>query len=235
MSVPDPATAEENARRPSQLHYRGWRVHHRSARRFYVGGFDWFCEMAGTDEVKYLSGLVRAARAAMNEKGNAQWLTQFREIDDALAPQQFALAKKTQPMFFHKAFGVLVTCEIALREKQAEGRADAALESPLQVYSRMRVISACWNIDMMNSNCLSRLESASPGAIDEVAAKVGQDPQVLWDMGEGHTVTYQTATAIKKVLDEDYGKYVRVGVVRPRPGKDLGTLDASPHETVWAN
>lgn len=212
--------------------YPNWEFDHGLQRRFYVGGILWFLRSARIN-ANSLAGFKDDAIVAVRERtdwsnmpnSNNNWTGQ-------IARQQYNAARNHTPLFFQKAAIVIMSCELAAEAMLANGRVLQDIDTPQDIYRFMSVIPACWNVNDFNKDFYNQYVAKDKAAQEKlkVAATLSQKA-VLWDLADGHTVTYETAKAVKEAIDQDFPEDVNVGEVRSKPGKkNLGKKRTSDYE-----
>lgn len=228
---------------PSLGYADGWEKRHAVFRRFYVGGIDWFENNAGlnANQVAEHRNTALERFKELNQKRAINWRSipglqaDKQRYWDGLARQQFNAAYGLSPMYLSKALLVMLTCEIAVEAALRQGKLPNIMapfiRSPEDIYQRMAILPACWNVNRFRR--LHGLLEKDPQALMELASACGQDEvEFLDELAKGSTVTFATASAIRKYcLDHqiDLGGDPKV---REASGKYLGKSDASKSERV---
>lgn len=221
---------------PNAKCYDGWGVDHwdRKNIKFYIRGFRWFQTISGLDPQKISEHKDEAAKFV---KENTKWPDQSARPglwDDEPARQQFNAAARTRPMLFHKAALIIVTCEIVCATLLKSGRAVSGITAAEQIYSRLRIVPAVWNIDGFNKDYIKAQEEASPGSLLNLASSAGHDnADIVEDLAGGYNVTWPIAHKIKQEITRNDRYRVKVGDVRARPGRNrIGQKGASTSENL---
>lgn len=218
--------------------YEGWETDHSIARRFYVAGIRW---LLGS------TGLTQATLVNHREKAQERILqiTSWAEMDDpnghweaSLGRPQILHACGSEPMPFAKAAQVLMTCEIAIEDllsnPKKKNRVPKYISEPQHIHGYMGILPACSNIDDFSEDYLKAVQSRFGDPLSTLRDEAGLRAQkVLTDLAKGATVTEHTARAVREsALRKFPGPDLKLGEVRSRPGRFLGTGNASDNEQV---
>jgi hypothetical protein len=149
------------------------------------------------------------------------------------SPIQFRAARGAAPLHFQKGALILLACELALADRIKAKKAAKELV-PGDVYRHMSIISACWYIDDFDRIAFKELIEKHPNALTNLRDAAKQKAKTFLDhMAKGHTVTRPTATAVKEYIDKNVPG-LRLGAVNPKPGRELGHLQATDFEHIDA-
>lgn len=209
-----------------------WELTHGNKKRFRVGGLNWFRMTSGIDRAGVLAGYgEKASEVAEYE---TTWLQMPASGDNwnGCSEVQFRHFRNGQPMFFQKAALILLACELALADRIRTGRAREASLSPQDVYRHMSIIPACWHIgdfDKAANGALGNEDPQAPLRIRDAADQANKT--FLGHLAAGYTVTYETASSVKKYLDEFHPR-LQVGAVSHKSAPPLGIGHATEYETV---
>jgi hypothetical protein len=227
----DPSDADEDHGDES---YKNWVVHHARQARFYVGGLESVTSITGFGQAKrYYAYVERASQIALEESWS-------KAIDGSwtqpISYNQFLKAfNSNKPMFFDIAARILVACECAVEDAIEEKRYAGG---KLDVYSRAKIVPACFNIDEFDLATLNTLRENIVNYDSEVLRAAGQrNPHLLEALAKGECVTRPTARAIRKrtveLLQSRPIADIEIGDVRGRPGRQqLGRGRATTFERV---
>lgn len=214
--------------------YDDWEFDHGSMQRFYVGGMRWYFRQTGLN-ANVLAGFRRDALRQVKKRtdwGSMPNSNQMWKQD--IARPQFNVAARGDPLFFQKAAIILMACELALEEALEEGEEVKDIKKPEDIYQKMSIIPACWNVNDFNIGFYEKLRKAEPdvpGKLQNAAAQ--ESASVFEHLSNGNTVTFETAKAVKAEIDGNCGPDFNVGNVRAKPGvKRLGKQKASEFETI---
>lgn len=212
--------------------YQDWEFDHGSHSRFYVGGFRWFLRQTGWS-ANQISEFARAAVETVNQETNWHEMPESGELwSQPVARVRFNSVKNGEPQRFAKAAMVVMACELAVADALNNGREFKEIESPEDIYGKMTIIPACWNIDDFNQKTLAQIDQ-TPGAMEAIKAETGQrNSKVFEQLASGNAVTWETANKLKKFLERSEMEHLKVGEVRARPGRMLGRKKASDEEEV---
>lgn len=212
--------------------YVNWEFDHGDKQRFYVGGLLWFFRETGMN-ANLLSGYRKKAIKAVADRTNWAKMpnsNQFWKQD--IARPQYNVATRGDPLYFQKAAIVIMSCEVAVEDALNEGVSCDEIEIPEDIYKKMSIIPACWNINDFNIEFYSRLIDSNGDVKDRLVESSNQESStVIENLAKGNTVTYNTALSIKNEIDSSTG--FKVGKVRATPGgRKLGRLRASEFEKI---
>lgn len=220
--------------------YRGWEKESASRPRFYLRGVTWLLRTYGTLDVSNFKQYFEPAVELI--KNETEWSSQL-----LASPQDrkaYASGWDEKPSYnqalrafnsrdavvFFKAVQFIAISEVALRDVATKG-VDV---DPLEVYSRMSIQPACFNVDDFNTNRLTRLRT-NVNDFDRRALEAcdQSNPKMLDQLATGYTVTRQTAEKLKDFIDGNDETDEVVGKVRYQSGKQsLGKKRASSFELV---
>lgn len=144
-----------------------WAQVHNDAARFRTIRMGWFQQATGMTN-KWLGRYLEEARIFI--LNNTSW----HKMPDRLghwktnpAPGQLTNALRGKPMIFAKAAQVIVTCELALKAQMATPRAEFRIPegftSPEEIYGRMSIFAAVWNIRGFGADYVQAAESTQIG------------------------------------------------------------------------
>lgn len=224
----------------SSVFYEDWDFEHAGSQRFFVGGLRWFFRRTGLNAESLHSYSDEASKLIRNHTSwtdiasvrgsDAQW--------DNVARQQFNRANAQKSLFLQKAANVIVSCELCAQDLLDNGKlketAKADITSGGDIYKRMSIIPACWNVNDFNSSFLEEVEEHDPALLKKIARASGEgSTDILNDLAAGNTVTHQTAAAIEAEVTNGLPDQFSVGGTRARPGKKkLGLKRAAASERV---
>ncbi|MET1416810.1 hypothetical protein ABVF61_31430 [Roseibium sp. HPY-6] len=212
--------------------YSNWEFDHGTQPRFYVGGVLWFMRSTSLN-ANSLAGYKEEAVQAVSDRTNwSDMPNSNNNWTGQIARQQFNAARNHKPLFFQKAAVIIMACELAAEKMLASGRTLQDINAAEDIYRFMSIIPACWNINDFDADFYNQ-HIAKDKAAQETLRRASKQSQktVIAELANGHTVTYETARAIKSSIDDDLPDNVNVGDVRARPGKQkLGHKRTSDYE-----
>lgn len=213
--------------------YSGWEQDHAGQRSFYVGGIRTFLLDSGIDDHKRL--LPYGGEAVKLVKKETNWTdmpSSAKQWDQCGLPQ-FVFAREAQPTFFQKCALVIVSCELALRDRIAQNKPLRKKGmQPEDIYGYMNIIPACWSIEEFDEPAFRDLNSMYPGADNEIKAHASQRARTfLKHLSTGYTTTFATAEASRAYMADKCPK-VRVGALSASPNRPLGINGATTFEKV---
>ena len=213
--------------------YPGWEHHHGSSVRFYCRGYLSFLRLGVVEDTKDLFRRFgeKAVKAAESET-NWTNMPGPKRVWDEISNNQFRSARNAEAMYFQKAALVILACELAVADALANGKEVRGVRSAADVYSFMKIVPACFNVDGLNEKYVERLTKDRANAVNQIAAAAKQPPSVIIDLSKARTVTRATAEKIVDYVLARPGDYDPIGPVRGRPGKKLGIKRCSPDETI---
>jgi hypothetical protein len=212
--------------------YPGWEYDHCHKARFYVQGFLGFLRLQVVKDTKQL--FSKYADEALDVAAReTTWIGAPgpSNVWDELSSNQFRAARNGKAMYWQKAALVILACELAVAAAMSKGRIVRGLSYPAEVYSFLKIVPACFNVDGFNARYLDVLLDAHPGATNPIALATRQSKSILEDLTAGYTVTRRTAYAIVNHIAGNYPDHP-VGPVRGKPGRKLGVKSASENETL---
>jgi hypothetical protein len=193
------------------------------------------------------TGLTQATLVTQRDEAHQRILdiTRWGDMHDpnghwemALGRPQILHACAAEPMPFAKAAQVLMTCEIAveklLADTKKQHRVPREITEPQHIHGYMAILPACSNIDDFSKDYLGKVRSryGDPTSVLRDQANL-RTQQVITDLASGSTVTRVTAETVRtKALERFAGPDLSLGQVRSRPGRYLGTGNASLNEQV---
>lgn len=240
-----PRSAEKAAKRPEHYEdllsrpigadlddpnsYQDWEFDHGTKPRFYIQGFLWFLRQTHLT-VNGVANFREEAADFVEDATSWDEMPGWTQERQPVARQQLNAARNHKPLRFQKAATILVACELAAAERLERYGECGEIHSPQDIYRHMKIVPACWNINDFNPPFLEELRS-QPENYQGLQRYIAQDKQVLEDLANGHSVSFDTAKDIKEWLDKKTD--MDVGQVRARPGKKmLGRKSASLNERI---
>lgn len=220
--------------------YDDWDFDHAGSQRFFVGGLRWFFRRTGMN-AESLHNYSKDASALIRNDTSWTDMASVRGSDihwDNVARQQFNRANGQKSLYLQKAANVIVSCELCAQDLIDRGTlkesAKADIASGGDIYKRMSIIPACWNVNDFNSDFLAEVEAHDSTLLKKIARASGEGSlAILKDLAGGSTVTHQTAAAIEAEVTNGLPKQFTVSGTRARPGKKkLGLKKASSSEHV---
>lgn len=214
--------------------YPDWENDHAGEKRFFVGGLLWFLRETNltTTDIGAVAGPnVPGAIADRTEWykmpfSNTRW-------QQRVARKQVNKAQKVKAYQFHKAAGIIMACELALEDQLERGAKFDNLKSPEDIYTRMTIVPACWNIDGFGLDAFKQVEDSDTDAVNALLDRTAQPMKALKELANGHTVTRETAYLAHSELVNNSSFEVRIGRLRSHPGTSfLGKGEASVAERV---
>jgi len=231
----EPICVESNQNLTSGGCYVRWEQDHWLTKRFYVAGMQWFIANTQIGQGP-LVNLRLDVQALVNEGGvwndpavpAAYWGKEFGR------PQVLEAWGK-HPISFSSAAKVLLCCELAVAAMLKQRDTVGGLTSAGQIYSRMGIVPAVWNIIGFGKEYVEEaraLDNNFEGNLFRNAQLVRVDliKQLAPLKGDGGTVTRDTADKIR-----EHAPTVRVNVlgeVRAWPGSHIGAGIACDAEEV---
>lgn len=237
--------------------YPDWEHDHGDARRFFVGGMQWFLRRSGF-KARELEPFAKAAVAEVKKLPTMENVKEMPNSGDhwnALSRNQIKAARDKEPMFIQKCILLIIACELATaaaleafaQKKGADatlvlrGKAldKAGVTSATMIYSKMAVVPAVWNINDFYRT-YEELAKLGPAALSDVTSGAGQrSVRILEGLGcfdqkpkgVGRTVTYTTARKVRAAVKELYST-VWVGGIRATPGQRHGRGKAMAEEVI---
>lgn len=212
--------------------YQYWERDHADKKRFYVGGFAWFLSNIGMSASEFASRYKTNAVREIPERSDWHKMPFSNGLwGQEIARKQINAAAKGRPLQFHKAATIIMACELAIEEAIQDGGGFDNLSSGEEVYQRMSIIPAVWNVDDLEKEIFDELFRSGVNVMPNLEAKTGQyKKEVFEDFLSGCSTTYQTAEGFRQVLTEVIEDRP-VGRVRAKPGsRHLGRSQASERE-----
>ena len=213
--------------------YHGWELDHGQRQRFFVDGMRWFQLNSGIHRAGILASY--GERATEFARKHTIWPQMLNSGNhwDSCSEVQFRNARGVKPVFYQKASLVILACELAIRDRIENGLPHTPGLVPSDVYKNMGIIPSCCHIDDFSKSVFDALEKI-PNAINAIRDTAGQlERGFLKHLATGYTVTFETATAVKKFLDENHPE-LGVGGVNASPTNSLGNKQASDVQHIDA-
>lgn len=221
--------------------YPGWETDSAGQPRFYVRGITWGLRACRTHNVSdFRDHFPDGVKIVLDETDWSDQLTaqaQDKKTYDSgwkevpAYNQALRGVHRRLPVVFFKAVQLLAIFEAKIRSSGNES------VDPLEVYHRMHIEPATFNVDRFNVERLAELRALDKGFDGKILAHCEQiEPDLLDDVARGQTVTRGTAEKICDYVNNHTEIEDEVGPVRFTPGrKKLGKGRASDNEVVIRN
>ena len=208
--------------------YENWEADHAGKRRFRVTGLGWLFRITRIAGLTPLRLALTGADDIIDE--NPKWKDIACRWSEPCSALQFDRARR-EAVYFSKAVKIIAASELLLADSIRRGEALGA-NDPREVYSKMKILPCCFNVDGFNEDAFQKLEKEDPVFVRSVLRACDQsDPQLISGIVNKKCLSRRTAFLIVAYLNQHHSG-VRDWVVRAKPGGKLGTKAAVDDERI---